>query len=314
MNTIPHISTPELLAAIADQTRLRLCRILEKAELSVGEIARVLQLPQSTVSRHLKTLRSADWIRSRADGTATFYRLVLDELPEPSRSLWNVIRDEAATQPDLDQDDRRLESVVQARRENSLAYFGRVAGEWDSIRTQLYGTGFTQAGLLALLPGHWVVADLGCGTGNAAELLAPHVSQVIAIDQSAPMLQAAALRLSDRPNTECRLGDLYDLPLADASVNATTCVLVLHHLEDIESALTEMARVIRPEGAALVVDMLPHTHDEYQHTMGHAHLGFDPESLGAAFLRVGFRSYRAVALPSLPEARGPGLFVLTATR
>lgn len=313
MNTLQqNISASERLNAIADQTRMRLCRVLEKAELSVGEVARVLQLPQSTVSRHLKILRSADWIRSRAEGTATLYRLVLDELPETSRSVWLSIRPEAAPQADLDQDDRRLESVLHARQANSQAYFGRIAGEWDDIRTQLFGSGFTQLGLLALLPPDWVVADLGCGTGNAAEHLSRHVGRVIAIDQSQPMLNAAQKRLRSCDNIDFRLGDLNDLPLPDHSVDAATCVLVLHHLASPEQAIREMARIVKPGGIALVIDMLPHTHEEYLHTMGHAHLGFDPESLASDFRKAGFQSCRAVQLPGLPEARGPGLFALTA--
>ncbi|MFB3429430.1 MAG: ArsR/SmtB family transcription factor [Phycisphaerales bacterium] len=313
MNTLQqNISASDRLSAIADQTRLRLCRVLEKAELSVGEVARVLQMPQSTVSRHLKTLRSADWIRSRAEGTATLYRFILDELPEASRSVWMSIREEAAPRADLDQDDRRLESVLHARRHNSQSYFGRVAGEWDDIRSQLFGNGFTSAGLLALLPPDWIVADLGCGTGNAAELLSRHVDRVIAIDQSEPMLEAARLRLSGCGNVECRVGDLSDLPLPDRSVDATTCVLVLHHIADPGEAIREMARVLKPGGTALVLDMLEHTHEDYRHTMGHTHLGFDPNRLGRSFLDAGFRSFRSVQLPGLPEARGPGLFTLTA--
>lgn len=315
MNSLQqHITASERLSAIADQTRLRLCRVLEKAELSVGEVARVLQLPQSTVSRHLKTLRSADWIRSRAEGTATLYRFVLDELPEASRSVWVSIRHEAAPQADLDQDDRRLESVLHARQANSQAYFGRIAGEWDDIRTQLFGSGFTPLGLLALLPSEWVVADLGCGTGNVAELLSKHVKSIIAVDQSQPMLDAAQKRLGTCTNIDLRLGDLNDLPIPDQTVDAATCVLVLHHLEHPEKAIREMARIVKPGGLALIVDMLPHTHEDYLHTMGHAHLGFDPEQLGSEFKRAGFRSTRAVPLPGLPEARGPGLFAMTAQK
>ena len=313
MNTLQqNISASDRRSAIADQTRLRLCRVLEQAELSVGEVARVLQLPQSTVSRHLKTLRSADWIRSRAEGTATLYRFVLDELPETSRSVWLSVRAEAAPRVDLEQDDRRLESVLRARQQNSQSYFGRVAGEWDDIRSQLFGSGFTAAGLLALLPPDWSVADLGCGTGNAAELLARHVSQVIAVDQSEPMLEAAQLRLSGCEDVECRVGELDDLPLPDRSVDATTCVLVLHHVGDVDAAVREMARVVKPGGVAFIIDMLEHTHEDYRHTMGHTHMGFDPDRLGESFLAAGFRSYRSVHLPGLPEARGPGLFALTA--
>jgi len=108
------------------------------------------------------------------------------------------------------------------------------------------------------------------------------------------------------------VGDLNDLPLPDSSVDATMCVLVLHHIADPGEAIREMARVIKPGGTALVLDMLEHTHEDYRHTMGHTHLGFDPNRLGQAFLDAGFRSFRSTQLPGLPEARGPGLFALTA--
>lgn len=59
------------LGALGEAWRLRLLRLLEAEELSVGEIARVMQLPQSTVSRRLKTLADGGWIARRSEGTAT---------------------------------------------------------------------------------------------------------------------------------------------------------------------------------------------------------------------------------------------------
>ncbi|MFN7614149.1 MAG: ArsR/SmtB family transcription factor, partial [Phycisphaerae bacterium] len=53
MKTTPAIPLLDLLAALSDPTRLRLLRVLDAQELSVGELAKALQLPQSTVSRHL---------------------------------------------------------------------------------------------------------------------------------------------------------------------------------------------------------------------------------------------------------------------
>ena len=67
------------LTALADATRSRMLLLLERHELTVGELCAVLQLPQSTVSRHLKTLADDGWVTSRRDGTSRFYTLALDE-------------------------------------------------------------------------------------------------------------------------------------------------------------------------------------------------------------------------------------------
>ena len=50
------------LAALSDMVRLRILRLLEAEALSVGEVAKVVQLPQSTISRHLKLLADAGWV------------------------------------------------------------------------------------------------------------------------------------------------------------------------------------------------------------------------------------------------------------
>ena len=65
-------------------------RLLEREELSVGELSRSLQLPQSTVSRHLKTLHEGGWLAKRSEGTASIYRLAPATLEEGARNLWQV--------------------------------------------------------------------------------------------------------------------------------------------------------------------------------------------------------------------------------
>src|SRR5262245_24355051 len=179
----------ERLAALVAMTRLRILRLLELEALSVGEVAKVVQLPQSTVSRHLKVLADADWVVRRNEGTATFYRLIHDDLPAEVRTLWMAVREQMPGSSELAEDQRRLRAVVAERRTDSLSFFGRYAGEWDHLRTELFGGRFTSLALLSLLRRDWSVADLGCGTGNASELLAPVVERVYAIDVSEPMLK-----------------------------------------------------------------------------------------------------------------------------
>jgi SAM-dependent methyltransferase len=305
----------ELLAALAEMIRLRLLRLLEAEELSVGEVAKVVQLPQSTVSRHLKVLSDAGWLARRAAGPAMLYRLVLDDLSIPARSLWLTARAELTQHPsaELDEDLRRLGAVLAERRLDSQTFFGRIAGEeggWDLVRARLFGSDFTCQALLGLLPPDWVVADLGCGTGNASELLAGHVREVIAVDFSEPMLAAARQRLAGAANVRFLSGGLENLPLSDSSVDATVCMLVLHHVREPGLALREMRRILRSGrgGLALVVEMLAHDREEYRQMMGHVHLGFAPAQVEDMMRQAGFAAARSWILPGDPAAKGPGLF------
>lgn len=306
------------LSALTDGVRLRVLRLLEREELAVGEVARILQMPQSTVSRHLKVLADGGWLVKRSVGTATLYRLVLDELGSEERVLWLAVRDQMGRSPELDEDERRLGDVLAARRTDSMSFFGRVAGEWDAYRHELFGERFTELALLNLIDARWSVADLGCGTGNVAELLAPVVAKVIAVDQSEPMLDAAGRRLAGSPfadRVDLREGSLESLPIESGEVDAVCCSLVLHHVDDPEAALREMARVLRSDrggGVALVIDMVEHARAEYRHTMGHRHLGFGPEHVRDLMKDAGFDDPRLVYLPGDPNARGPGLFAASA--
>lgn len=310
------IPLADRLAALSEPLRLRLARVLAAHEMSVGEISRVVQLAQSTVSRHLKVLLDAGWLEKRADGTATLYRLVLDDLNADARAIWVAVRDqmEHAQDPVNAEDDRRVRTVLAERRTDSVSFFGRVAGEWDALRSDMFGGSFTALGLLGLLPANWVVADVGCGTGNGAELLAPHVREVIAIDQSGPMLDAARKRLKAFSNVRFADGPIEALPLPDRSVDAAVCLLVLHHVREVDDALRELFRVVRPGGRLLIVDMFEHDRETYRHTMGHVHLGFRGEWMAAALERAGFRAVLVTPLTSAIEARGPGLFAAVGER
>jgi len=301
------------LAALSEHVRLRIMRLLERNELSVGEVAKVLQLPQSTVSRHLKTLAEADWVFRRAEGTATLYRVTVDDFEPDARSLWLAIREQLTEGPEWSEDLHRLRSVLAERRADSQAFFGRVAGEWDSLRSELFGSDFTLDGLLTLIPRNWVVADLGCGTGNVGELLAPIVRRIIAVDRSQPMLEAARKRLEGASSVEFRIGQLEAIPIAGGEVDLAVAALVLHHVESPPAVCGELRRILRPGGRVLIIDMVEHTRETYRHTMGHRWLGFSEQAVRQLLEGAGLRDVHHRILPSSAEARGPGLFACCAT-
>src|SRR6266536_3478251 len=177
------------MTAVADGTRSRVLMVLERHEMTVNELRAVLQLPQSTVSRHLKVLADHGWVVSRAEGTSRLYRMV-EKLDASGRRLWQLVREQISATAATAQDARRVESVLARRRSRSQRFFSSSAGKWDRLRAELFGKRADIVGLLSLLDNQWTVADLGCGTGQVTELIAPFVGRVIAIDDSAAMLTA----------------------------------------------------------------------------------------------------------------------------
>ena len=156
---------------LADPTRLRALRALERQELSVLDLCEVLALPQSTVSRHLKVLAEGGWLVARREGTQSLHGWAR-EVDPGARRLWLLARAETDGWALLRQDAERL-SAVKARRDGAERFFAGAAGAWDKLRAEVYGAGLGVEALLALVPDEWTVADLGCGTGAVAADLAP---------------------------------------------------------------------------------------------------------------------------------------------
>jgi ArsR family transcriptional regulator len=302
------------LASLADTTRSRLLLLLDRHELTVSELCGIMQLPQSTVSRHLKALADSGWVSSRADGTSHLYTMTRDELDGGARRLWSLVRDQVGPAPAASQDQRRLQAALADRRTKSQEFFSSSAGQWDRLRDELYGERFQLGALAALAEADWVLGDLGCGTGETSATLAPFVQHVIAVDASAPMLQAARKRLQPFDNVELRRGELEALPIDDARLDAATLMLVLHYVVEPLRALAEVARVLKPGGRLIVVDMLPHDRDSYRQQMGHVWLGFAEDQISRLLTEAGFGKTRIVPLAPDARAKGPGWFVATGER
>ncbi|PIE20320.1 MAG: ArsR family transcriptional regulator [Proteobacteria bacterium] len=297
------------MGLLSDPTRARILRVLEREELGVGELSRVLQLPQSTVSRHLKALLLHGWIERRAEGASSRVRMSREAPTAEATELWTLVRDDPSCARGAAEDRVRLEDLIALRQVDSRAFFGRVAARWDALRDELFGDGFTLPALTALLPPSWTVVDLGCGTGEALARLAPSVARVIGVDQEASMIEAARARLAGRDNVELVEAGLSAVPLPDALADAALLVLVLHHLPEPAEALREARRLLRPGGALVVVDMVAHDRGEYRQTMGHLHLGFSAEGITALAAAAGLTLDDLRQLPAVPDAQGPALFV-----
>jgi ArsR family transcriptional regulator len=306
------------ISALADPTRSRILLLLDGRELTVGELCAVLQLPQSTVSRHLKILSDEGWVVARGEGTSRFYSMVQSRLDPSAKRLWLVVREQVGAAPGAAQDTRRLESVlaqrVAARRSRSQVIFSTLHESWDAMRADMIGGRTDLLALLDLLDERWVVGDLGCGTGHVSELLAPCVGRVIAVDESGPMLSAARGRLKKQPNVELRTGTVEDLPIEDGELDAAILFLVAHFIADPPALMREVQRVLKPGGKLLLVDFMIHERADYAIQLGHVWQGFDDAQIIDWLDHAGFTSARCRALPADPAAKGPSLFAATARK
>jgi len=278
-------SVLDVLRVLGDPTRLRILSLLAQAELSVGELARALAMGQSRVSNHLKILRDADLLAERREGSFSFCRL---NVPAGAAGdLWRALEPGLADLEPRGADNRRLAAVL-ADRADSRAFFDRIAGDWDLIGSDFArGTGRLEA-LSCLAPRDMAVADVGCGTGYLARALARRVARVICVDTSAAMLDKARENLRGVPAAlEFRPGSMERLPLRDAEVDAAFAHMVLHHLVEVGAGLREMARVVRPGGQVVCVELLPH-HESWMHdSMADTRLGVDPAALENDFRAAG---------------------------
>jgi len=108
-------SAARIFKALADETRLRILLLLTRGELCVCDLMAVLELPQSTVSRHLATLRHAGWVEDRRQGVWMYYKLAQDGEPL-QRALGEVLVAGLAELPLAAEDAAALQSYLATKR------------------------------------------------------------------------------------------------------------------------------------------------------------------------------------------------------
>ncbi len=287
------------LKLIADPTRIRVLGLLRRQELTVAELQEILGMGQSRISTQLSQLRGAGLVGDRRVGKNIHYGVVAGA---GSGAVWELVEQAVAELPESAADRAALALVLRKRSDKARAYFDQLAGKFG--RTYVPGRSWKalSEALIRLMEPR-VIADLGAGEGTLSQLLAQRAERVIAVDNSPRMVEfgAALARENGVRNLEYRLGDLEAPPIGDTSVDLVVFSQALHHAQQPRQAMAEAARILRPGGRVVVLDLLRHDFEQARELYADVWLGFSEAEMEASLASAGFRDIFTAVVDREPE-------------
>ena len=270
--------------ALGDPLRLQILRLLKDDSLSVSELCDVVELRQSALSHHLKVLVQADLLVRRREGTAAFYRR---QLPAGERAelLARVFEniDAEALPSALKQGLTR----VQAQREqNSLMFFRDNSDRFREQKELIASwADYTQAALhlLERCSGRSIqtLLEIGPGDGSLLPALSSRAKQVVALDNSAAMLESAKTTAGDLANVTFELGDTQHMLAQNSRFDVAMANMVLHHTPHPEHVIADAAQLLNPGGCLVISELCAHDQAWAREHCGDLWLGFEPAQLTA---------------------------------
>lgn len=272
-----------LFRLLGDEDRLQLLAMCAQDELTVGELAALLDESQPQVTKKTQPLREAGLLTARRDGTRTLLSMA-QALPETDRVIVDAALVEGRSLCARAGRLARVAQLIAEREALSRDYFAQPsAAATEPVNST---QAFAYLAMLApLLPQRALAVDIGAGDGVLLPVLAPLFDRVIAVDRSAPRLARCAARLTELglANVRLRQADVDDSGLlqdiqAWGGADVVVLLRVLHHAARPDDIVHAAAKLLRRAGHLIIVDYVAHD-DERMRERGDVWLGFTPQRL-----------------------------------
>ncbi|MBY3197962.1 ArsR/SmtB family transcription factor [Rhizobium laguerreae] len=300
----------DVLKAAGEPTRLRLLALLDGGDLTVTDLTEILGQSQPRISRHLKLLGEAELIERYQEGAWAYFRLKQDG--KAALLVRALLKHVSENDPTILRDGERLSLVKRQRAERAQAYFSRNAAEWDELRRLHAADEEVDAAVIRLLGSQPIdsLLDLGTGTGRILELLSGLYRRATGVDASRDMLSVARANLDKSRITKAtvRHADILNLPFEGQDFDLVTIHQVLHFFDQPDIAIAEAARMLRPGGRLVVIDLAPHTLEYLRDEHAHVRLGFSHQAMSDWLRKAGLDVEQVVDLHPGQQS-GQGLTV-----
>lgn len=309
--SIAKLPRVELFRLLAEPGRLQLLALCEAEELSVSELASLLDDSQPQVSRKVAPLRDAGLLDARKDGTRLFLKTDLAMVKADP-----VLSEALAEGQRLCMADgslARVPTIVAQREEHGLSHFEQQPSSLSTTQVPASPEHLAHLSALALLlPGRQLAVDVGTGEGLSLDVLAPLFSRVIAVDRSQAQLARVAERVAARGFHHVSLfpGSYDDATLvqrvdANGGADLVFAGRILHHASRPAAAVQSFARLLKKHGHLVVLDYLPHEDDRLRTEAGDVWLGFAKDDMKKFLTEAGLRVLGDVAVPNAFHPVGP---------
>ncbi len=308
-SSLQRLPRVELYRLVADPDRLRLLALCATEELSVGELAELLDESQPQVSRKVQPLRQAGLLEARREGTRT---LLCTAAPGESDPVLADALEEGRRLCHKDGSLARIPALVAAREERGRELFEAAPAPISTEPTPYAGFLAHLSALSFLLPSHALAVDVGTGEGLLLDVLAPLYDRVLAVDRSSAQLARCAKRIAERGFTNVSLfpGSYEDVSLLErvereGGADLVFAARTLHHASRPKEAVKSCARLLKKGGLLLVLDYLPHEEERMRSEQGDVWLGLPPQELEAHAIDAGLQPAGFRTLPPALHRDGP---------
>lgn len=299
----------DVLKAVAETTRLRILFLLERGDLTVSDLTKILGQSQPRVSRHLRLLTEAGLIERYQEGAWAYFSLSSGSLRQ--NMLKAMLKHIKETDGLIARDMKCLQEVKQQRSLMAAAYFSRNAHEWDKLRLLHVPDNTVEQTMVELVgpTPFQSMLDIGTGTGSLLKLFAPLYTRGIGIDNNRDMLAVARVNLDKAgiSNAQVRLGDVAALPVEKETFNLVTIYQVLHFLSDPEIAIFEAARVMRPGARLVIVDYASHDLEFLREKYAHVRMGFSDSQMDYWLNKAGLTLEKTMSFQPQQNGNAKGL-------